>query len=389
MTDRDDHRLVELLYDDEAPPEEAAKTRAQLRGDEAAASSLAAMEATLRAVRSVPNEDPPAYLDAKILAEARRVAQSSELTLWARLRRSLVGSPSGLVLAGAVAAVAAVLVIPSGLLQRASEPPVAIELRGSEDLSGRALAPAPAAEAPAADRMVRIPPTEAPRPSDSDALAQRRSKRAAASGSVRRDERRAAPPAAAAPPARGLALGSGGAKEADRLPAAGEMQRNRRVRVEVSGPAPVKSVGVASGARASAEPMADAASGTRAEPESKSATTPAAAKPKADNAPAEVSSDGVVRARLDAARTKERARQFEAARNDFRVAQRLAIGRPILGVVLVRFAEFELRQKNYKTAKRLAETALKQPRLQQRGAAETVIRAVDAQPTVGADSVNR
>ncbi|MEM7678746.1 MAG: hypothetical protein AAF449_22420, partial [Myxococcota bacterium] len=94
MTDRDDHRLVELLFD-EVPPDEAGALRDALRQDDEEASDLASLQATLEFVRSVPPEDAPDFLDAKVMAVAREVADQ-QVGGWRKWRRRLLAPGLGL-----------------------------------------------------------------------------------------------------------------------------------------------------------------------------------------------------------------------------------------------------------------------------------------------------
>ncbi len=114
MTDRDDHRLVELLYDEVPSPKRAAVRDALGRDDP---EGLAQLEGVLRAVRSVPDEEPSAMLDAKILAAARDTAAQVRPSGWRRFAATLLTPSAGLAAAGATAAVAAIVILPLGVLR--------------------------------------------------------------------------------------------------------------------------------------------------------------------------------------------------------------------------------------------------------------------------------
>ncbi|MEL7371763.1 MAG: hypothetical protein AAFN74_22755, partial [Myxococcota bacterium] len=123
MTDRDDHRLVDLLYD-EVPPEEAGALREALRHDDETARDLASFEATLGMIRSVPEDEPPDFLNAKIMAAAREAAETQS-SGWAKWRRRLMAPGFGLAVGGVTASLAALTVIPLAMFSSArpaSEP---------------------------------------------------------------------------------------------------------------------------------------------------------------------------------------------------------------------------------------------------------------------------
>lgn len=147
MSESDDNRLVDLLYD-ELLDEDAAAYRRALSDDPDARAEVEAFEAVLRTVRAEALHDPPAALDARILAEARAVAAPALERAAARASRegamagarSRPGSPAeargglgawlagwlrsprmGLALGAAAASVVAALALPA-LLRRESAP---------------------------------------------------------------------------------------------------------------------------------------------------------------------------------------------------------------------------------------------------------------------------
>ena len=151
MTDRDDHLLVELLYD-EVPTADAAAARETLLRDGESARELADLEATLGLVRSVPDEEPPAFLDAKILAEARQVADTAGRGGWSDWIRMLTRPVFGAALAGVTAAGVAMILLP--MLMKSPE----LSQGDLESVARReALAPssaAPAQRAPSLNEQV-------------------------------------------------------------------------------------------------------------------------------------------------------------------------------------------------------------------------------------------
>lgn len=131
VSNREDHRLVEHLYDELSPNEEQTFQRL-LADDPSMADELHAFESTLGALREdLPAEDPAPHLDAKILAYARQAAAESEGASWlGRFRKFLRGPAIGLVAAGTAAIVGAFLVLPQMKEPTHDAPSVALEAAG-------------------------------------------------------------------------------------------------------------------------------------------------------------------------------------------------------------------------------------------------------------------
>lgn len=155
MSNREDHRLVEHLYDELSPNEEQTFQRL-LADDPSMADELSTLESTLGALREeLPAEDPAPHLDAKILAYARQAAAESEGASWlGRFRKFLRGPAIGLVAAGTAAIVGAFLVLPQMKEPTHDAPSVALEVAAPRANS------APVAAAPIAE------PKSAPVPSE-------------------------------------------------------------------------------------------------------------------------------------------------------------------------------------------------------------------------------
>lgn len=108
-----DNRLVDDLYD-ELSDEEARAYRRALDADPSEAAELESFRAMLGELRTIEDEEPPAHLDALVLAHARKAAEEAEAAAQKRgLRgfiRRVLGSPlAGLAVAGGVAALVALV----------------------------------------------------------------------------------------------------------------------------------------------------------------------------------------------------------------------------------------------------------------------------------------
>jgi hypothetical protein len=128
VSNREDHRLVDHVYDELSPNEEQTFQRL-LADDPSMAEELASFESTLSVLREgLPAEDPSPHLDAKILAYARQAAAESEGASWlGRVRKFLRGPAIGLVAAGTAAIVGAFLVLPQMKEPTHDAPSVALE----------------------------------------------------------------------------------------------------------------------------------------------------------------------------------------------------------------------------------------------------------------------
>lgn len=133
MSNREDHRLVEHLYDELSPSEEQAFRRL-LADDDAMAADAAALEATLSNLReALPAEEPAPHLDAKIMAYAREAAARSEEQSWVgRFRRFLRGPALGLVAAGTAAVIGAFVILPQMRERPNDAASVAMESAGAQ-----------------------------------------------------------------------------------------------------------------------------------------------------------------------------------------------------------------------------------------------------------------
>lgn len=158
MTTDKDSRLVDYLYD-EMTDEEADAFERALESDPSLSSDLDGLEETLHVLRSVEEEEPPAHLDALILASAREAAKALEeeaeqsgLRGWIR---KMFGSPiAGLIGAASVALVAAIVMVPGMLAEKSA--PADMEMEGIP-------APAVVAKQEARETML-AEESQAPRP---------------------------------------------------------------------------------------------------------------------------------------------------------------------------------------------------------------------------------
>lgn len=120
MSGQEDTRLVDLLYG-ELESKEEADVRRDVAADPALAREYASLEGTLASMRTLEDEDPPAMLDAKILAYARQEAdaQSAEdASFLGRLRRAIRSPLTGLAAASAVV----VVIVTASSVMRSSSP---------------------------------------------------------------------------------------------------------------------------------------------------------------------------------------------------------------------------------------------------------------------------
>ncbi len=307
MTDRDDHRLVELLFDEVPPADEEAVRRA-LRHDEDAGAELDSLEATLKLIRSVPSVEPPAFLDAKVMAEARRAADAVDVGFWRRWRRRLTQPAVGLALAGSTAALAALVVLPF----TAPAPREAVE------------------SAPIAPVIV----TAEPKAAKEEAMLDRAA------------PRRPAPPPydefAALDDGEDLARGDGRVGHAERA-------RSSSGKRSIGG----RSVGASTESKARS---------SRSEVRAPVDTDPvAAAEPASGESRGAPTRLGLAESLVEAADQAERRGEVAEARRIFERALERVRDVPAEGTVLVRFAEFELRQANRRRAEALARRALRWP----------------------------
>jgi hypothetical protein len=151
VTTEKDNKLVDYLYG-ELSEEEAEAFERSLESDEALSSEVDGLSETLQTLRTVEAEDPSPHLDALILAHARQVAdEEKEKRGWFR---KLLASPlAGLVAAGSVAMIAALVAVPSMMLETSEEAPRAVEQIPS---------PAVVKESEAIEDEEELKPTDAP-----------------------------------------------------------------------------------------------------------------------------------------------------------------------------------------------------------------------------------
>lgn len=146
MTQNDDQRLVDYLFD-ELSEEDVDAYEQGLDADADLSEEVSGLADTLATMRGLEAEEPPAYLSAKVLAEARQVAdEAAAKRPWMRIRKALWGPAGGLI--GATAALCALVVVtvPS------------VMLRGSAD------------EAPMVARSASQVPEAAPAEAPADAI---------------------------------------------------------------------------------------------------------------------------------------------------------------------------------------------------------------------------
>lgn len=168
MTEREDHRLVEYLYD-ELPEQEAAAFEREIQQDPELADDAGELRGVLDSLRSLEDEEPSPHLDALILAHARQAAeQQAEVSWWRKLLR---GPYAAALVAGTAAVALAVIAVPELHAPRyeevaqapvASAPPVETE-----------------ADLPAAPPAADPAPVDQALPASGDRLAQGRTERAA------------------------------------------------------------------------------------------------------------------------------------------------------------------------------------------------------------------
>lgn len=122
MASREDTRLVDYLYG-ELSAKEAEEYRRELESDPSAAEELAAHEHVLETLRKIEDEEPSPHLDALILARAREAAEEGAVAAreargrgW--LRRLLDARWAGVAVAGSLAVVAAVILVPVTMRSR-------------------------------------------------------------------------------------------------------------------------------------------------------------------------------------------------------------------------------------------------------------------------------
>ena len=375
MIERDDHRLVDRLYD-EVSDAEAPPARASLPDE--VTRELASLEATLGLIRSIPLAEPPPYLDAKILAEARQVAETAtDGHWWTRTKKRWLQPVVGLAVAGATATLAAVVIAPMANLSPPSE---------------RYLVQGPEAQVmarpPAASRAASSADKGATPQAEEDMLAgARRTKRKRedpASEGVARARRRAKtmPPDAVPPKARPRPSEPRPRRTSrDLQPGDRAVDTRPKMRAAAPAPAPGGKVGAAESRQALAPPssVAGAPAPPAAPIDSGAGASGGAAAPVADLPTPVAGADptSMASAFLEAASQAERADRSEEARRIFKRAVARVPAHPVRGTILLRFAAFELRQKNYAAARRLAKAALAVPGFKRRSAAERVLDAAD------------
>lgn len=145
MTDRDHSRLVEYLYG-ELPKQEAAAFERELEQDAALAAEARSLARVLEASRSIPDEEPALFLDARILAAAREAVGQAPVPWW---RQWLAKPLLGVGLAATAAVVLAVIAIPQ-VTQKADEPRLLPESAPAPSVSIAAAPPAKESEPVAA-----------------------------------------------------------------------------------------------------------------------------------------------------------------------------------------------------------------------------------------------
>lgn len=371
MTDREDHRLVELLYD-EASTEDA-PGRKDRPGDDG---ELSSFEAMLGVIRSVPADDPPAHLDAKIMAAAREAADAADAGWWSRLLRASTSPRFGLAVAGAMAVGVAVVVLPVAVLQEPRSEVVAVralepDVPMAPSSAGEPVLPPNAQPAPtvaAEDKRVRQAP----------ARARRKEVRAPAARSPQPDGRSAPPTKSPKPAAKSATKRSAEARDSSgrgQNPLAPGAPARRSARP----PGVPRPSTPAEGLGDSKRDVADAESALSEAPRPSPSDADRRPGREASRAgPAEEGEGGDPMAFVRAAAAKEEKGQVTEARRIYAAAERRFRGAPAHATVLIRFAQFELRHRNYPQARDLAAEALRRPQFRERAAARKVIEAAEA-----------
>ena len=124
MTTEKDSRLVDYLYG-ELSDDEAEAFEQTLESDAALSLEVTGFEETLATLRTVEAEEPSSHLDSLILASARRSAEEEAKKSWFR---KIFASPlAGLVAAGSVAMIAALVSVPAMMSKTSEEAAPSLE----------------------------------------------------------------------------------------------------------------------------------------------------------------------------------------------------------------------------------------------------------------------
>lgn len=349
----------------ELSEEEATGFEQRLEEDTAESQEVSSLQETLALMRTLEAEQPPDWLAAKVLAEARQVAETTKKnSLMGRLRRFLWGPVGGLVGAGALATMLAVVVTPRMLAEQAAPTPDEVafdmgarELKPSSAPPSGTLAVAPA-DAPAAEEAEVAASADEFEPSEASARAESKGVQAGRDPETRSAERSRAKRSAArrARPRADLAQAPTRVQDdgADEDALAGALGSSAAGRAGPSfGDAP-KEVPAAP-APAAGPAVARAPRAPSPAPEAEPAPPPAP-KAKADaskDAPAQLAQELIRAARQELARG-----QIDSARAVLtRGAERLH-GHPSRGWIFVERGRLELNQGELPTARRYARAAL-------------------------------
>lgn len=395
MTQHDDQQLVDYLFD-ELSEEEAGGFERLLEDDAELSSEVSSLGDTLDAMRALEPEDPPDWLSAKVLAEARQTAEAAaeeaeKKSLWGRLRKLMWGPAGGLIGAGVAAVALAVVVTPQMVAEQAPPSADAIAIEMAERELARPEGAAAPMQAGAEEARAQIEAELAAR-----AAAESKAAAAPEPEPTPDLERSASPAGRRAPPP--------AAK-----PAPSKKRRSRRARpAVVQDPSLDDAIGevkggavgrVSSGAGAPMDAPATAKA-TPAPPAPRRAPEPAPPPLEVDEdapafgdvAPAPKAEEKAKDTGTDPEQVADellRAAQGEVARGDLAAARRVLIraasrlaNYPARGRIFVARAELELRVKDYAAATRYARAALEVPGFDGKDDARALLRRIarESQP---------
>lgn len=375
LQQHDDQQLVDYLFD-ELSDEEAIDFEHSLEEDTDLAGEVSSFGETLDVMRELEAEDPPEWLSSKVMAEARQVAEAaSEGGFLARLRKLMWGPAGGLVGAAVAAMGVALALAPQLMLEQAPQSPdqVAFEMAGREMesaptsvempvMDGAADKPGPvpieakaamgakADQAAAGDLADEEVATDLPPPEVATVTAAPAPRNEGPSTKGRRSRRRAAPrqqPASTAKPT--------AKPTAQPMPALKAAESTGRSASGAGKPRVEKPKAPASGSVADEKRSKDSdfglSEGTLGDSFGPSDDVAKLGKKKES---AKASPQQLAKDMIRAAETELQRGQVDSARRVLaRAVQRLA-QHPARGWVLLRRAQLELNQAEYRAARRYA-----------------------------------
>jgi len=381
VTQRDDQQLVDYLFD-ELSEEEAGGFERLLEDDAELSSEVSSLGDTLDAMRALEPEDPPDWLSAKVLAEARQTAEAAaeeaeKKSLWGRLRKLMWGPAGGLIGAGVAAVALAVVVTPQMLAEQAPASADAIAYDMAERELARPEGAAAPAQAGAEEARAQLEAELAARAAAKAEAAPETEPAPDLERSLHPAARRSPPPAAKPAPSK---------------------KRSRRARqAAVEDPSLDDTIGEVKGgaggrASSGAGMPADAPVTAKAPPAPRAAPAPpppevdedapgfgdVALAPKTEEKAKDtgVDPDRLADEFLRAARGEVARQDLAAARRVLiRAASRLA-NYPARGRIFVARAELELRVQDYAAATRYAQAALEVPGFDGKDDARALLRRI-------------